>query len=291
MASLETTATRSADGKVFVVNGLKKWITGAPWASHMTTAVRTGGPGSGARGISVLVIPLRGTKGVSMRRVKNSGQKAGGASMVELDDVRVPVENLVGRENEGFGVIMRNFNRERFVLAVACNRKARTCLSHAMSYAHERETFGKKLVEHQVIRRKFAEVAHRVEAHWAWLEAIAWEVKGSLENGGRGWMEQSVAGKVALAKVQGGQIVEMACREAQQVFGGKGYEQGEGRGGVVEQISRDLRMLVSLVLLFLRNGVEANHVLQVVGGGSEEIIEDLAVRQEVMMARKRGWKL
>lgn len=64
-----------------------------------------------------------------MRRIPNSGQKAGGASLVELDDVKVPVENLLGKENEGFKVIMVNFNRERYIMSVGCNRKARKSLS------------------------------------------------------------------------------------------------------------------------------------------------------------------
>jgi alkylation response protein AidB-like acyl-CoA dehydrogenase len=106
VANLQTTATKSPDGKTYVVNGYKKWITGAPWATHMTTAVRTGGPGMS--GISVLVIAMD-SPGVSLRRIPNSGQNAGGASLVELDDVRVPVENLLGEENQGFKVIMVNF--------------------------------------------------------------------------------------------------------------------------------------------------------------------------------------
>lgn len=121
VANIQTTAQKTPDGRFYVVNGWKKWITGAPWATHMTTAVRTGGEGMG--GISVLVIPLD-SKGVTWRRIPNSGQKAGGASLVELDEVRVPVENLLGKENEGFKVIMVNFNRERYIMAVGCNRKA-----------------------------------------------------------------------------------------------------------------------------------------------------------------------
>ena len=79
----------------------------------MTTAVRTGGPG--APGLSILVIPTT-SQGLSHRRIPNSGQKAGGASFVELDNVYVPVSNLVGKENQGFPIIMKNFNKERFIM-------------------------------------------------------------------------------------------------------------------------------------------------------------------------------
>ncbi|TPX12296.1 uncharacterized protein E0L32_006943 [Thyridium curvatum] len=258
VASLQTTAVKSPDGRHYIVNGVKKWITGAPWATHMTTAVRTGGPGAG--GISVLVIPLQ-SEGVTITKIHNSGQNAGGASFVDLENVRVPAGNLIGRENRGFSIIMKNFNRERYLLAVQCNRKSRTCLALAFQYATERKTFGKVLLENQVIRRKLSEVAHRVEAHWAWLEQVAYQVQQSPQ----GWQDAAIASEIALLKVQGGQMVELAAREAQQIFGGAGYQKG-GRGATVEQITRDLRMLV-------------------VGGGSEEILADLALRQATALAK------
>ncbi|KAF2403102.1 acyl-CoA dehydrogenase NM domain-like protein [Trichodelitschia bisporula] len=264
VANIVTKAVKTEDGTHYVVNGTKKFITGIPWATHMTTAVRTGGPGMG--GISVLVIPLS-TPGITHRRIPHSGQTAGGASWVDLEDVHVPISNLLGRENSGFKIIMTNFNRERFVMAVGCNRMARECLTTAFNYAHTRHTFGRPLAANQIIRHKLAMLARDVEAHWAWLEQIAYHVKCSET----GWEGQEIAGRIALAKVMGGQTLERAAREAQQVLGGVGYQRG-GVGGRVEQITRDLRMMV-------------------VGGGSEEILEDLAVRIETLAARKRGWKL
>jgi alkylation response protein AidB-like acyl-CoA dehydrogenase len=264
VANIRTIATKTPDGRHYLVNGWKKWITGAPWATHMTTAVRTGG--LGIPGLSVLVIPMN-SKGLSWRRIPNSGQKAGGASLVEMEDVLVPVSNLLGKEGEGFKIVMTNFNRERYIMAVGCNRKARTCLSLSFEYANKRETFGKPLIANQIISSKFATLARYIESHWAWLEQIAYAVQGSP----KAWQDPDVAGRIALAKVQGGRILEMANREAQQVFGGAGYQKG-GSGAAIEQMSRDLRMMV-------------------VGGGSEEIIADLAVRQETILAQRRGWKL
>jgi hypothetical protein len=224
VANIQTTAKKTADGKFYVVNGYKKWITGMPTATHMTTAVRTGGPGMA--GISVIVIPVD-SKGFSHRRISNSGQKGGGASFVELDDVHVPVENLLGKENEGFRIIMTNFNTERFIMSVGCNRKARTCLSESFEYASKRHTFGKPLIANQIIAHKLATIGRYVESHWAWLEQLAYHI----------------AGQIALAKVHGGRILEMANREAQQIFGGAGYQRS-GPGAIIEQMSRDLRMMV-----------------------------------------------
>ncbi|KAB8251583.1 acyl-CoA dehydrogenase/oxidase [Aspergillus flavus] len=263
VARIRTSAVKSADGRSYVVNGVKKWITGAPWATHMTTAVRTGPEGSGLHGISVLVIPLD-SKGVIRQKIYNSGQNAGGSSFVDLEDVRVPVENLIGEENKGFPIVMKNFNKERYIMAIQCNRKSRTCLAMALSYAMTRKTFGKPLIHNQIIRRKLAELAHRVEAHWAWLEQLAFYIT----NAPLGWQSPQIASRIALLKVQGGQMLELASREAQQIFGGAGYQKG-GAGATVEQISRDLRMMV-------------------VGGGSEEIIADLAVRQEISLLKGKG---
>ena len=207
-----------------------------PTATHMTTAVRTGGPGMG--GISVIVIPVN-SKGFTWKRIPNSGQKGGGASFVELDDVYVPVENLLGKENEGFRIIMTNFNKERFIMSIGCNRKARTCLSESFDYANKRHTFGKPLIANQIISHKLATIGRYVESHWAWLEQLAYHIQQSP----LGWQDPEIAGQIALSKVHGGRILEMANREAQQIFGGAGYQKG-GPGAIVEQMSRDLRMMV-----------------------------------------------
>ncbi|KAH8838018.1 hypothetical protein MCOR27_004990 [Pyricularia oryzae] len=271
VGAIRTSAVLSADGSEYVVNGLKKWVTGAPWATHMTTAVRTSSSSSSSSSsgnktsrsdISLLVIPLD-SRGVSIRKIHNTGHNAGGSSWVELREVRVAAGNLIGREGGGFAIIVRNFNKERFILTVDCNRQARECLAEALRHAHERETFGRPLASHQIIRAKLAALARDVEAHWAWLEQLAHHVKR------RGWQARDLAGPVALAKIQGGRVVERAVRESQQVHGGMAYERGKT---ITEQISRDLR-------------------LKVIGGGSEEILTDLAWREEHKVAKEREAKL
>ncbi|KXH28088.1 acyl-CoA dehydrogenase domain-containing protein [Colletotrichum salicis] len=257
LANLKTTAIKSDDGKYYTVNGHKKWITGAIRASHMTTAVRTGGPG--IKGISVLVVPLD-LPGVSRRKISNSGWNAGDSTWVTLDNVKVPVNHLIGQENTGFQYIMTNadktdFNKERFILAVLMNGQARVCLEDAWAYAMDRHTFGKPLMYHQIIRHKLITMARYIESHWAWLEQIAYHAHTT------GSMGTELASRIAMAKIHGGRLLELSNREAQQIFGGAGYQRG-GVGARVEQISRDLRV-------------------NIVGGGSEEIITDLAVRQEI----------
>lgn len=261
VSAIRTKARKSADGKPYVVSGHKKWVTGAPWATHMVAAVRTGDT-PGMKGISLLVIPMDAA-GVSQKKIHNSGHNAGGSSWVYLEDVTVPAENLLGTENEGFPIIMSNFNKERIVLAVDCNRQARMCLSEALEYAHERETFGQPLASHQIIRSKLATLAREVDAHWAWLEQIIYHVSK------RGWQAKELGGVIGLVKIHGARVVELAARESQQVLGGRGFEKGVT---FTEQVTRDLR-------------------LKVIGGGSEEILNDLAWREEHKLAQKRGAKL
>jgi alkylation response protein AidB-like acyl-CoA dehydrogenase len=144
VANLRTTAKREGDH--YILNGEKKWITWAIHADFFTVACRTGGPGMG--GISVILVE-RNSPGVSVKRMKLQGNWLAGTCYVNFDDVKVPVNNLIGQENQGFKVIMQNFNHERFVIAVQTCRFARICLREAIEYAQARKTFGKRLVDHQ----------------------------------------------------------------------------------------------------------------------------------------------
>jgi len=106
------------------VSGEKKWITNGIWADFFTVAVRTGGSGMG--GISLMVIE-KSMPGVECKRMDCMGVWASGTSFVTFDDVKVPVENLIGQENQGFKYIMHNFNHERWGFVVQANRFSRVC--------------------------------------------------------------------------------------------------------------------------------------------------------------------
>ena len=144
VASIRTTAVLSPDKRHYIVNGSKKWITNAIWADYVTAAVRTGGPG--AAGVSLLIIPLKAA-GVTTRQMHNSGVGASGSTFITFEDVAVPVENLLHKENRGFEVIMSNFNAERKSIATSAIRLSRVCAEDAWRHACTRETFGHKLIE------------------------------------------------------------------------------------------------------------------------------------------------
>ena len=119
VANISTTAVKSKDEKHYIINGTKKWITNGFWADYAAMAVRTGKTGSGAAGLSMVVCPLKGYKGVNMRRLKVGGQVTGGTTFIELDDVQIPVENLIGSEGMGMRYIMTNFNHERLTIGMS----------------------------------------------------------------------------------------------------------------------------------------------------------------------------
>jgi len=95
-----------------------------------------------------------------MTRLRTQGWWSSSTALIAFDAVRVPARYLLGQEGQGFKYIMRNFTHERFVLAAMSNRYARVCLEEAVRYARQRKTFGKKLIEHQVIRHKVSQDEH-----------------------------------------------------------------------------------------------------------------------------------
>ncbi len=241
VANLRTTARR--DGDDYVVRGEKTFITSGMRADYFTVAVRTGGPGMG--GISLLLIE-RDRPGFTRTPLKKMGWWASDTATLHFDDCRVPADNLIGTENAGFIGIMMNFNDERLGLAASSIGFAQVCLDEAIAYARTRETFGKPLTRHQVIRHKLVDMAQKIHASQAMLEILAWRID-------RG--ENPIA-ELCMLKNQATQTLAHCASEAVQIFGGAGFM----RGAKVERIYREVKV-------------------NAIGGGAEEIMKDLASRQ------------
>ena len=126
-------------------------------------------------GISLPLLIETEMAGVECKQMKCSGVWSSGTTYITFDDVKVPKANLIGEENKGFMYIMNNFNHERWALCVQANRFARVCLEESIKYGMRRRTFGKKLMEHPVIRWKVAEMARQVDATHAQLENVTWQ--------------------------------------------------------------------------------------------------------------------
>lgn len=255
VANIQTTAVKSADGKHYIVNGQKKWITNGIWADYSAMAVRTGGPGPG--GLSMIVCPLKGYPGVDMRRLKVGGQISAGTTFIELDDVKVPVENLIGVEGMGMRYVMTNFNHERLTIAVGVTRQARVALSAAFEYCMKREAFGKTLMEQPVVRHRLAKAGAELETMQAWVEQFLYQMTQLTKEEA----DTKLGGLTALAKAKAGMVLNECAQTAVLLFGGNGYTR-TGQGAIAEKIYRDV------------NGAR-------IPGGSEDVMLDLAIRQLV----------
>lgn len=248
VANIRTTATRDPTGQFYLVNGEKKYITCGMKAKYFTVAVRTGEPGM--FGISLLLIDAE-SAGVMRRPLKTQGGWWSPPAYISFENVKVPVENIIGNENEGFQAIMLNFNHERFVIAVGANRAARICIEEAINYARSRRTFGRRLIDHQVLRHKVSDMVGKVEAVHALLEQIAFQMEQNVPN-------LAIGSLCAVAKVMASQTFEFCAREASQIMGGASYLR-EGKGAVVEAAYREVRGTA-------------------IPGGSEEIMKDLGMK-------------
>mmetsp|Transcript_93308 Transcript_93308/g.237458 ORF Transcript_93308/g.237458 Transcript_93308/m.237458 type:complete len:453 (+) Transcript_93308:115-1473(+) len=257
VANLKATAVKEGDH--YIVNGEKKWITNGIFADFFTVAVRTGSAKDGMKGLSLLLVE-KTMPGVKTRKMKCSGVWSSGTTYITFEDVKVPVGNLIGKENQGFKMIMNNFNHERFAICCMTNRFSRVCLEESLKFASKRKTFGKALVQHDVIRWKLAEMARHVEATHAWLENVTYQLQTMHH------MEATMklGGSTALLKVQCTKVFEYCAREAAQIFGGLSYTRG-GQGEKVERLNREVRAMA-------------------VPGGSEEIMLDLGIRQSKKIA-------
>jgi acyl-CoA dehydrogenase len=241
VANLKTTAKR--DGDDYVVNGSKTFITSGMHADYYTVAVRTGDAGLG--GVSLLVIE-RDTPGFERTPLKKMGWWCSDTATLYFNDCRVPVANRLGPENAGFIAIMKNFNQERLGLSAQAWAFAQVCLEESTAYARERVTFGRPLVKSQVIRHKLVDMATRTNGVKAYLDELTWRVDQG---------EMPIA-EVCMLKNLATQTLEFVANEAMQVFGGAGYM----RETKVERIYRETKVLT-------------------IGGGSLEIMKDLAARQ------------
>ena len=255
VANIATTATKSKDGKFYIINGTKKWITNGIWSDTAAMAVRTGGPG--ADGLSMIQVPLKGHPGVSMRRLKVAGQVSAGTTFIELDDVKVPVENLIGEEGMGMKYVMTNFNHERLTIAVGVTRQARVALSAAFEYCLKREAFGKTLMDQPVVRHRLAKAGAELESMSAWVEQFVYQ----MCHLSKAEADVELGGLTALAKAKAGMVLNECAQCAVLLFGGNGYTR-TGQGEIVERIYREVP------------GAR-------IPGGSEDVMLDLAVRQLV----------
>ncbi len=238
VANIRTRAVREGDH--YVVNGAKTFITSGCRAHFITTAVRTGGPGY--KGISLLMIDSA-TPGFSVaKKIRKMGWNASDTAELSFEDCRVPAENILGGEGQGFLGIMINFQNERLALAVMAHAVAELALEESVKYAKTREAFGRTLSGFQVTRHKLVDMATRIEAAKQFNYRVAAKMEAGLD----------AIRDVSMAKNFACEVCDKVVFDAVQIHGGYGY----AREYLVERLYRDSRILS-------------------IGGGATEIMKEI----------------
>jgi acyl-CoA dehydrogenase len=237
VAGIKTMARRVDGG--WVVNGSKMFITNGVRADFIVTAVKTTAEG-GHHGISFLIID-RGP-GVESSKIEKMGWHASDTALISFDDVAVPEENLLGDENQGFYLIMANFQWERIMMALGAVGAMQAMFERTLAYAKERTAFGRPIGSHQVIRHKLAEIALRIEAG-----------RDLTYHGLRRFVDGADAvQEVTMAKLATQRAAFDTADDCLQIHGGAGYMVEYD----IERAARDAR-------------------LGPIGGGTDEIMKEI----------------
>lgn len=210
VASMQSHAT--LEGDVYRLNGQKTWISLCDIADHFIVFAYTN-PALKHKGISAFIVE-RGMVGFSSKAIKGKyGIRAGNTGELFFDDVLIPKENLLGQEGEGFKIAMAALDNGRFTVAAGAVGLIDACIEASVSYCHERETFGQKIGEHQLVKQMIA----RMEAGYQMSRLLVYRV-GEMKNSGvRNTRETS------LAKWQACDFANRAADDAVQIHGAYGY--------------------------------------------------------------------
>lgn len=251
---LQTTANKTEDGKHWIINGTKKWITNGTFADYFTVGCKT------EDGFTVILVE-RGP-GVETRQIKTSYSTTAGTAYITFDNVKVPVGNTLGEDGGGIFVILSNFNHERWVMCCAAARSQRAIVEECLKWVNQRKVFGKPLHSQAVIRSKIAGMIARAESVQTWLENITYQ----MCNMGYKQQANKLAGQIAFLKSYATACGQDTARDAVQVFGGRGITQ-TGMGWVIEHYHRTIPFDSLL-------------------GGAEDVLADLGVRQALRLMPK-----
>ena len=208
VAALLTKANK--EGDYYIVNGSKTFITNGVYSDFIVAAVRTGEPGYG--GISMLVID-RNTDGVSATPLKKLGWHASDTGEIAFDNVKVPIENLIGEENQGFYYIMQRFELERMVLAIGAISACDQSMEYALQYMSERKAFGRSINKFQELRHRIAQMASEIESCRSFNYAIC----QAYSKG------EDVTDACAMAKMLCTELSDRVSYNCLQFLGGYGY--------------------------------------------------------------------
>ncbi|HLV36763.1 MAG TPA: acyl-CoA dehydrogenase family protein [Spirillospora sp.] len=223
---VQTTARR--DGGEWVINGAKAWITNVKYAAHVITLARTD-PDAGTAGFSLIIVPTDSAGLVIHPPEKKMGLNGSPTQMIGYDNVRVPVENILGEAGQGFYQTMQTLDSGRIGIGALSIGLAQAAFEEAVNYARQRRSFGKPIAQHQAIQWMIADAATEIEAARTLVYKAAW-----LKDQGRPFTKMA-----AMAKLLASEVAEKVARDAIQIHGSYGYS----REYPVERIYRDQRLM------------------------------------------------
>ncbi|KZV68187.1 acyl-CoA dehydrogenase NM domain-like protein [Peniophora sp. CONT] len=253
---LQTDATKTEDGKHWIINGTKKWITNGTFCDYFTVGCKT------EDGFTVILVER--SEGLETKSIKTSYSPTAGTAFVTFDNVKVPVENTLGEEGMGIYVMLSNFNHERWVMCCNSVSAQRAIVQECLLWISQRKAFGKPLSSQAVIRSKIAGMIARTEAAQGWLENITYQMCNM------NYKEQAnkLAGQIGLLKMFSTQSAQQTARDAVQIFGGRGITR-TGMGRFIEHYHRTITFDALL-------------------GGAEDVLGDLGVRQALRQMPKNA---
>jgi len=239
--NIKTTAIR--DGNHYVVNGSKTFITNGVYGDFIVTVVKTN-PDAGAAGVSLLVIEQK-MEGVSTRKLKKLGWHSSDTAEISFDNVRVPVENLIGDEGRGFYYLMNGLQLERLCAVPGAVSAMERAIELSLQYMSEREAFGRPINKFQVLRHRIAQLASEVEA----LKAFSYYCCKLYDDG---IYDVKLC---SMAKLLATELSEKVATQCLQFYGGYGFMEDYP----MARMYRDVRV-------------------GTIGGGSSEIMREIIAK-------------
>ena len=224
-SALRTTAVKDGDG--YVINGVKQFITSGK-NGDVAIVIAVTDKGAGKKGMSAFLVPTTAPGYVVARLEDKIGQHSSDTAQIHFDQCRIPAENLIGAEGEGYRIALGGLEGGRIGIAAQSVGMARSAFEVALAYAKERESFGSAIFNHQAVGFRLADCATQIEA----ARQLIWHA-ASLRDAGLPCLKEA-----AMAKLFASEMAEKVCSAAIQTLGGYGVVSDFP----VERIYRDVRV-------------------------------------------------
>jgi butyryl-CoA dehydrogenase len=224
-SALRTTASKEGDR--YVLNGVKQFITSGQ-NGQLAVVIAVTDKGAGKRGMSAFLVPTDTPGYVVARLEEKVGQHSSDTAQINFENCRIPAENRIGEEGEGYKIALSALEGGRIGIAAQSVGMARSAFEVALQYAKERESFGTAIFNHQAVGFRLADCATQIEA----ARQLIWHA-ATLRDAGRPCLKEA-----AMAKLFASEMAEQVCSAAIQTLGGYGYV----RDFPVERIWRDVRV-------------------------------------------------